>query len=415
MDYRRWCQRAESGLVAAVACLHAAIFFWQEDPSRPNFLLSTAHDAQLLSAIVLTIGWVMLGPGRLWIRLAVSPLLVYIFFLLWHRAMVPRETTVGFVVTFFCAAAVLMGGLRAAGLRIVRRSVADGPERGAQFSLFALLLATTMTAGVIGLLEALRPTLQQVRGFDGWMYSVLSPLPLSSAAEQARQVVMATAVALSALGGLWVVMRPGAIWLRLAMTSVLLLAGGLYLSHLAGADSVFVGLSGRSALFATAASLAIGLGSVAALLGLSVLPLRLMNFRWQRQLRPATQPAARAEDRARLIKRVAAILLLGAAIGIAPFARLLQRRGLGAESIEINGRLTVLWGDRSPLDEMATPLVAFRRWIEPQEFWTDNLSLIIGSGQFVHPQPDVEIELGQITGASDEGGRPQFTTSDGMF
>src|SRR5262245_7830254 len=133
MDYRRWCGWAESGLVVAVVVLHATIFFWPENPSRPNFLLATAHDAQLLAAIVLIIGWVVLGPGRLWVRLAASPILVWLWFLPWNAAMQPREMTTGFVITFFFAASVVIGGLRLVGLRIDRRLTPSDPERGAQF------------------------------------------------------------------------------------------------------------------------------------------------------------------------------------------------------------------------------------------------------------------------------------------
>src|SRR5205085_9612766 len=116
MNYRRWTQCAEWWLVAAVIGLQATIFLWRENPSQPNFLLSTAHDAQFLSAIVLIIGWVVFGPGRLSIRLMASPILVWLWFQPWNAVMEPREMTARFITTFFCSATVLMCGLRAPGL-----------------------------------------------------------------------------------------------------------------------------------------------------------------------------------------------------------------------------------------------------------------------------------------------------------
>ena len=50
------------GLLAAIVALHAMIFCWRKDGMRPEFWLVAAHDAQLLTATALIIGWVVLVP-----------------------------------------------------------------------------------------------------------------------------------------------------------------------------------------------------------------------------------------------------------------------------------------------------------------------------------------------------------------
>jgi hypothetical protein len=389
MDLRRWSQRAEWGLVATVVALHATVFFGPEDPSNPNFLLTAAHDAQLLSAIVLIVGWVVLGPGRLLVRLLAAPVLVCLWFLPWNSAMQPREISTGFIGTLFCVAVVLSGGLRVCGLRIARRSASEGPERGAQFSLFALLLATTVIAVAIGLLETLRPRLREVRPGDLWAYPTLLTPSLSDRAEQVRHMAMAASVGLSALGGLWVVLRPGAIWVRLAATSVLIATGGFYFAHLAGAD---IGLTDNSLFWTTGTSLAFGLASVAVLCGLSVLPLRLMGFRLQQPAAVANQIEAPAQVRMRLAARVAATLLLGAAVALLA----LKSREANPSHTAINGRINVnssywlLLSGLGAVDEIQPPIRAFAEWIDGRSIstlrdtiWLDTYFRFPNRGRFV--------------------------------
>jgi hypothetical protein len=379
MDYRRWCWWAEWALVAAVVGLHAVIFLWPENPARPNFVVTAAHDAQLLSAIVLIIGWGVLGPGRLWIRLAAAPILVGLWFLPWNSAMQPREANDSFVASVFLFSAVLIGGLRAVGARIVKRSAASGPERGAQFSLLGLLLATTAIAGGIGVLEALRPTLG---GLSRSQFVDMSDLILFSppsvrVAQQARLLVLSASVVLAALGGLWVTLRPGASWLRLAALVGLVPAIGVYLTHLSGA--------GNAAFAASAGSLACGLAMVAGLTSLSVLPLRLLGFRLQRSTPLAVEAVASQPARRQWIERMAAIFLLAVAVAAVPLTRELLRRNAIQDFGRINGG-SMEWEPLLPAGPMQTPMQAFAEWIDPGVIWGRNLSIVIGSGQYVHPQ-----------------------------
>jgi hypothetical protein len=370
MDYRRWCWWAEWTLVAAVVGLHATIFWWPENPARPNFVVTAAHDAQLLSAIVLIVGWGVLGPGRLRVRLAAAPILVGLWFLPWNSAMQPRQASDSFVASVFLFSVLLIGGVRVLGARIVKRSAAAGPERGAQFSLLGLLIATTAIAGGIGVLEALRPTLGSLSRdqlVDMSNFALLTP-PSPRVAQQTRQLVMSASVALAALGGFWAILRPGASWLRLAALVGLILAIGIYLTHLSGA--------GDAAFAASAGSLACGLAMVAGLSGLSVLPIRLMGFRLQRSTPFTLQTSASQPIRMRWIERTAAVFLLAAAVAAIPLTRELLRRNSFRDVGRINGGV-LAWGVTTPSGQLQTPMQAFAEWIEPGVVWGRSLSFDI--------------------------------------
>src|SRR5262245_13910476 len=101
--------------------MHAAIYFWPESPSQPNFVLMAAHDGQLLAAIGLIVGWVVLGPGRLWVRLLAAPVLVGLWFWPVNWQMQPRDTPGSFVVTMFLCSTAIFLGLRAVGFKVVRQ------------------------------------------------------------------------------------------------------------------------------------------------------------------------------------------------------------------------------------------------------------------------------------------------------
>jgi hypothetical protein len=400
MDYRRWCWWTELGLVTAVVGLHLGVFLWAENPARPNFLVTAAHDAQLLSAIVLIIGWGVLGPGKLWIRLAAAPILIWLWFLPWNSAMQPREANESFVASVFFCSAVLIGGLRAVGQRIVKRSVATGPERGAQFSLLGLLLATTAIAGGIGALEALRPTLGGSSGsqlIDLRDLTLLSP-STGRVAQQTRQLVMSASVALAAIGGMWATLRPGASWLRLAALTGLVPAIGVYLAHLSG--------GGYGALVASAGSLTCGLAMVAGLTSLSVLPLRLMGFRLQRSASFSVETTVTQPTRRRWIERMAAVLLLAVAVAAVPLVRELFRRSTRDDFRNPNGGV-LAWEALAP-SGLQTPMQAFAEWIDPGVIWGRSLSIVIGSGQYVHPQLEIT-----LVGPADDTLTPMNTNSGG--
>ena len=341
MDIARASRIAEWAFVVAVGLVHVVIFCWAERADQPNFLVAAAHDAQLLSAIVLILAWAVLGPGWVWVRGGALPLLVAMWFLPWNTRMFPRETTASFPIAVAASAAMIVVCLRICRLRVVPVSNRCGPERGAQFSILAMLIATTLIAAAVGLLESLRPILSgNIEGLSHVARYVFDTVEDVLRAATIRSLVGAAAVAGAAVGGIWVVLRPGAMWVRAMGLAVGLGVLGVYLPHLRGIPAEeFRGV---------AINLAFNMAAVAALAGVTALPLRLMDYRLQRPAK-AANPAVAApttEDGSRVRHRVAAVLgLLILVCGGIPLAHWLQRRY--AESLQ-------------------SPTQAFARWAEPQ-------------------------------------------------
>ena len=208
---------------------------------------------------------------------------------------------------------------------------------------------TTLIAAAIGGLEALRPTIGTQRGSQVGDLSVwLAEIhPDQSASwwtpQQARRIVLAAALSLSAVGGLWIVVRPGADWFRLAAVAaaIPILAG--YLTNLSGE-------TGERTMVAV--NLGLGLAMVAALTSLSVLPLRLLDYRLQRKALQVNSIKPQHADRSRLMSRAAVlstvVLLLGLPVAIQPLVRRYQ-------------------------SYLNPPQAAFARWISPPppNLWMD--------------------------------------------
>ncbi len=322
MDLARVSRRADWAFAGLVILLHMGLFLWPERSRQPDLLIAAAHDAQLFASIVLILTWALLGPGRWWVRVGTLPILLALWFLPWNTRMLPRETAASFPLAVTIAAALMVAALLASKLRIAK-SPQTGRETGAQFSILSLLVATTLIAAAIGVLQWLHPTLSTADNSE-----FLLPSPVRTSAREGlwitpqtvRQLVMAAAVAAAGVGGVWVVLRPGGMWLRGAALAVSLAMLGVYLPQLSGVPS--------QRLTEVAVNLTLALASISALTALTVLPLRLLNFRLQRPMAAATSAnaAAPALDRPRLIRRMAAlaglILLL---LGGIPLARYLHR------------------------------------------------------------------------------------------
>ena len=152
-------------------------------------------------------------------------------------------------------------------------------ERG-QFSLRALLLATTLVAVAVGSLEWLRPTLSRL-DVDSVFWSK-RPTQFWRAASETRQLIMTAAIALTSVGAIVAVMGRGRIWLRIAALAITIPASALYLAHVSGAGNHLIGLTGQTRLSSTAVALTAGLAAIATMCGLSVLPLGLAGYRLQR-------------------------------------------------------------------------------------------------------------------------------------
>ena len=133
------------------------------------------------------------------------------------------------------SALALVVGLRLCGLRVAKSAIAGGRERGAQFSILSMLIATTLIAAMVGALEALRPILSgnidQLSSVTRYIFDSVEDV---LRAPTIRALVAASVAASAALGGVWVVLRPGTIWMRLAGLVVGLGVLGVYLPHLSG-------------------------------------------------------------------------------------------------------------------------------------------------------------------------------------
>jgi len=358
----RWVKSECGRVAAAVVGLHLVIFLWPEDVSLPNLLLTSVHDAQHLSGIVLVVAWAILGPGRLWVRLVALPVLAILWFLPWNTRMVPRDVHGEFLCYMLLTAAITVVAIRLCGLRIARLPIAGAAERGSQFSLMALLVSTTLIASLVGFLEWLRPALMGDQGaslfanvIDNWEFRRIATgaePPLNPLL--ARNLVMASSVVAATLGGLWTMLRPGAIWLRLAavVTSVAVL--GIYLTHLAGIRG--------DEFVPTAVNLGVSMSQIAGLAGITTLPLRLMGYRLQRQPRTVAVATTLVTERQRLIGRAAALtgfllLIAGSILG----TRMAENR----------------YGARA-----SPPMQAFADWMEP---WRKRRLLLITSiGSAIH-------------------------------
>jgi hypothetical protein len=349
MNLARASQIAEWAVVAAVVLLQAAIFLWPEQSGESGFLLKTAHDAQLFGAIVLILAWSVLGPGWLWVRGGALPLLVGAWFLPWNTRMIPRDTADWFPIAIAATAVVLVIGLRLCGLRVAKSEFTRRGERGAQFSILSLLIATTLIAATVGTLEALRPILSnnidQLSPPARYVFDSVEDVLRSATI---RALVAAAVVSCAAIGGIWVVLRPGAIWLRLAALVVSLGVLGVYLPHLSGV--------GTEEFTTSATNLSLGLAAVATLTGITVLPLRLLDFRLQRAAGDPSRIVAKppadsgkqptdSADRKRLVSRAAALIVLPVLLVV--------------------GFLAAHWNEQQRTHSLKSPSRALADWVAP--------------------------------------------------
>jgi hypothetical protein len=237
--------------------------------------------------ITLVVTWLVLGPGRRLVRTIAAPVVLIVA--PWALAAVSERlyfspAKVPWPFALAISVALISSIVRTCGLRVT--VVASESVTKPQYSILALLAATTLVAVTIGGLELLRPTIAspsvELTDLRAWLVGVereatfgrlelvrgLVPTPAT-----VRQFVLAAAVACCAVGALATVLRPGAIWLRLAVLTILIPSLAAYLAHLAG-DGNTLGTNARE--------LTVAFAAVAGLVAISVLPLRLFGFRLQR-------------------------------------------------------------------------------------------------------------------------------------
>ena len=289
MNYRRLSQGAEWGVLVAVLALHAVILAPFSSHAEVAWL-QIAADAQPLAVVVMVLAWGAFGPGRWWLRLAAVPLMllgwVAYFSLSEQRYgyLSAGGGLVSFPVSLALAAAAIVVLVRLGGLRGL--AVAPGrPEPRPQFSIRGLLATTTLVAIVIGCLEMLRPAMLVVpaeTSYDQMVVWLLENQAADRMQSTVRQWVLSIAVAAGAVAALATVLRPGPVFLRLAVLVAAIPALASYLTHIAGTSAEEFS---RQAFELTAA-----LAAPAALVAISLLPLRLMGYRLMRPLCcPATK------------------------------------------------------------------------------------------------------------------------------
>jgi hypothetical protein len=137
---------------------------------------------------------------------------------------------------------------------------------GSQFTIRTLLLITTLVAATIGGLEAARPWLKPTIPEDWIGYPPL--LTMTPGNPYFPRLWLAQAmIAAMGLGTAWAMLRPGTVWLRLIVLAFAAPLAGWYEDQLTVANADF------------AASIGTWNSVFVLLTALSLVPVRLMNFR----------------------------------------------------------------------------------------------------------------------------------------
>lgn len=305
LPYRRLAHAAEWSLLAAVVLVHVAAWIWREQLASGGPLGALLADSLPLASLILVSLWLGLGPGSPWLRGGVAVLAATIVAtsIVWDG--LDRWTPANWLLAvtplgiFVCAAL-----LRLCGLKVHRGRLDRASSAGATFTVRSLLALTTAIAIAVGGLEALRPWLHSRQSpaiIEVEPEVILSPVQISAdglqltqnqtvltvpastpwrvvvrqleSAQQKGQIRMALAATLfiaMSLLAFTAILRPGAIWLRVAGLALLIPAAGWYIGHLTETDAE------------STKTLTLWAGTTAALVASSLLPLRLMGYRLAR-------------------------------------------------------------------------------------------------------------------------------------
>jgi hypothetical protein len=287
VDQHRLSRRLDWAVWAGVAMLHViGVATWFRDSSA--WLALALRDSVPIVWLVLIPAWAVLGTGRAWLRwpAAIGLLLVWVavysgeFFKLWFPFPPPILFTIVIVVL---ASSLVM---RLCGLRL-RGASPDDLLLTPQFSIRSILIATALVAVTIAALKWLGPRLE----YDpqGDRYGIARELAIRGEnlltgrtvevlrgvfPRNNRELFLAVSVASVALGGLWSVLRPGPVWLRLTTLSLAIPILAAYMSAVGRMDS--------ADRFGQTGELAMALASYAALAAVTALPLRLFDYRLMR-------------------------------------------------------------------------------------------------------------------------------------
>jgi hypothetical protein len=261
-----------------VAGLHLGVIIGGPWLGNAGLVGSALVDVAPFCQLMLMLAWVALGPGPLVARIGGLPVLLAVgsacWYWMWGWGPLSGTNVSNYAVLVRVGAVAAVGFLatRICGVRVAL-SGRDSSSASVQFSLRSLLVLTTVIGAVIGLLEWLRPALSDTLELPSdASYAVV--VETLGSRQDLRLVVGAIAVTMAGLAGIWAALRPGTPWLRVVIVCVGAAAVGAYETHLdGGADNDF---------FAMAASVAAALGSLALLIGVSVMPLRLLGYRLAR-------------------------------------------------------------------------------------------------------------------------------------
>jgi hypothetical protein len=288
MDYRRWAAILEGAFAALVVGLHVVAV------ALAPRLAQDGHGGLMLDVLPvcqlgLIVAWVLLGPAFCWLRVWLTPMLLGIGAACWTWMWQGRGTGInGAGIPLLISTAVITGCLLAA-VRFAGLAIRQHPshsDTAAQFSIRSLLVLTTMVAVAIACLERLRPHLAWSPASFSRLDILWEPIrDLTSqvgAAHAPRLAVLSSVAAGVIVAAIWAVMRPGSPWLRTLATGISAAATGAYLVHLVDGWPNW--------------ELPIGLVLLAAFVGTSVLPLRLMGFRLERAASCTSNASAAGGD-----------------------------------------------------------------------------------------------------------------------
>ena len=290
MDCRRWALCLEILIAATVIGAHVAVIGLAPGLPRDG-LAGMLIGAVPFCQLVLLLAWAVLGPGPAIWRVWSAPVLLVGGGVAWawmwqsrwsgiNRMEFPLLVLTG-VVSIFLLVILRLGG------QAIRSSPRDD-QTAAQFSIRSLIGFTTLVAVVIAVLERLRPMFAAgLNGSQDYTYVILHSdlFPDLTLAHTVRQLVLAVSIAGISCATIWAILRPGSPWIRLLATAVTAAALGVYLSHLSS--------SAEAARFAVANQVAV----LMAIVGGSVVPLRLMQFRLMRAATVAVPVRAPAKQR----------------------------------------------------------------------------------------------------------------------
>ena len=152
---------------------------WAEGAIRVLGTTQTIPSLALLAFMVPFLGigalpavvalWAVIGPGRWWLRLVGGAGCCGLWLYAVRAEIMPWGVSASFLAALVLCAALAAALCWATGLS-VRQSAAPAVLSGRrQFSLMNMLAATTAIAGLLGLLEALRPALELAARGDVWM------------------------------------------------------------------------------------------------------------------------------------------------------------------------------------------------------------------------------------------------------